>query len=240
MWTKRRIISVEDITVEIVRKRIKTLNLTVYPPDGRVRVSAPLWVGNKDIQKMVVSRLNWIRRKQAALAGQERQYPRDMIRGENHCVWGRHFCLNIIEWNKAPRVRLINDTVLEIRVRPGTSREKRETILLQWYRTLLRERIPGLIGKWEPVIGVSVAEWRIKRMRTRWGSCNISARRIWLNLELAKKPPSCLEYIVVHEMVHLLERHHNKRFRALMDQFFPQWQLHRAQLNQVPLEDWRY
>jgi len=240
MGTNRRIINIQDIAVEVIRKKIKNLHLAVYPPDGRVRVSAPLWVRDKDVQKMVVSRLGWIRRKQAALTGRKRQYPCKMVSGENHDVWGHHCCLSIVEENKAPRVRFIDNTTLEMRVRPETSREKREAILSQWYRTLLRERVPGLIAKWEPVIGVSVAEWRIKKMKTRWGTCNISARRIWLNLELAKRPPACLEYIVVHEMTHLIERLHNKHFRALMDQFFPQWQLYRTQLNQTPLEDWRY
>ena len=240
MGTNHRIITIQDIAVEVVRKRIKNLHLVVYPPDGRVRVSAPLWARDKDIQQLVVSRLDWIHRKQASLAGQERHPPCKMVSGEKHDVWGRHCRLNIVEWNKAPLVRLIDATTLEMWVRPGTSREKREAILLQWYRALMRERIPGFIAKWEPVIGVSIAEWRIKRMRTRWGTCNISARRIWLNLELVKRPLTCLEYIVVHEMVHLLERLHNKRFRTLMDQFFPQWQFYHTQLNQEPLEDWRY
>ena len=127
-------------------------------------------------------------------------------------------------------------------MRPGTSREEREAVLQRWYRRRLREQIPPLIAKWEPEIGVTVTEWGIKKMKTRWGTCNINARRIWLNLELAKKPVACLEYILVHEMVHLLERHHNERFKQLMDRLMPQWRLHREELNRAPLshETWSY
>ena len=135
-----------------------------------------------------------------------------------------------------------NNNTLELRVRPGTNGQDREAALHRWYRQLLRDQIPKLIAKWEPVIGVNVAEWGIKRMKTRWGTCNITPRRIWLNLELAKKPPSCLEYILVHEMVHFLERHHNEAFREYMDRFMPQWRLHREELNRAPLshESWSY
>jgi len=150
--------------------------------------------------------------------------------------------LDVIEHNGPATVRLANSTTLQLRVRPGTDRDKREEILHRWYRQRLREQIPPLIAKWEPKIGVEVADWGIKKMKTRWGTCTVEARRIWLNLELAKKPASCLEYILVHEMVHLLERHHNERFRALMDSFLPNWPLHRDELNRAPLahEEWVY
>ncbi len=165
-----------------------------------------------------------------------------MVTGESHYVGGRRYRLDVIEHDGPAAVRLRNNTTLELRVRPGTSRAQREAVLHRWYRQRLREQIPQLISKWEPEIGVTVAEWGIKKMKTRWGTCNIDARRIWLNLELAKKPAACLEYILAHEMVHLLERHHNERFQQLMDRLMPQWRLHREELNRAPLshENWVY
>lgn len=233
---------VADLDVEVVRKEIKHLHLGVYPPRGRVRVAAPLRYDDEAVRLAVVSRLGWIRRQRARFAGQERQSEREMVAGESHYVRGRRYRLAVIEHDGPPRVSLLNDRVLELRVRPGADREKREALLAEWYRRRLRARVPALIAKWEPVVGVQVADWRIRRMRTRWGSCNAAAGRIWLNLELAKKPASCLEYIVVHEMVHLLERRHNDRFRACLDRVMPGWRIHRDALNQAPLahEDWGY
>ncbi len=165
-----------------------------------------------------------------------------MVTGESHYVEGHRYRLDVIEQGGPSSVKLRNNSTLELRVRAGIGREKREAIIHRWYRRRLRERIPELIAKWETLIGVRVADWGIKKMKTRWGTCNITARRIWLNLELAKKPSSCLEYIIVHEMVHFLEWHHNDRFREYMDKFMPQWRLLRDYLNQAPLahEDWRY
>jgi len=190
----------------------------------------------------VISRLGWVRRKQAILNEQERQSEREMVTGESHYVEGHRYRLDVIERGGPASVKFRNNSTLELSVRPGTNREKREAVIYRWYRQRLRQRIPGLIEKWEPLIEGKVAEWGIKKMKTRWGTCNITARRIWLNLELAKKPSSCLEYILVHEMVHFLERHHNDQFREYMDRFMPQWRLMRSDLNQSPLahEDWRY
>ena len=242
MSTDRQVMDIQGVPVEVVRKDIKNLYLSVYPPNGRVRVSAPRWFSDEAILTAVVSRLGWIRRKQASFAAQERQSQRDFVTGESHYVWGKRYRLEVIEQGESPRVRIRNNGWLEMRVRPETLRERREIILQEWYRDLLRARIPELIAKWESVINVDVGECRIKKMKTRWGTCNITARRIWLNLELVKKPPVCLEYVFVHEMVHLLERRHNERFRAYMDQFLPQWRLYRDELNHFPLvhEDWRY
>ena len=169
----------------------------------------------------VISRLDWIRRQRAGFQAQERQSTREMISGESHFVEGRRYRLDVIEHDGAPAVHLRNNRILELRVRPGTKRDKREEILHSWYRMRLKEKIPALIAKWESVIGVSVSEWGVKKMKTRWGTCTIEARRIWINLELAKKSPQCLEYIVVHEMVHLIERHHNDRFWRLWTSFSP-------------------
>jgi hypothetical protein len=239
---KHQILEINDMQVEVFRKSIKNLHLSVHPPHGKVRVSAPLWLDDEAIRLAIVSRLGWIRRQQAQFAQQERQSVREMVTGESHYVQGRRYRLDVIEHQGAPAVTIRNNTTLELRVRPGSTQQKREVVLSQWYRQQLREQVPALIAKWEPIVGVEVAEWSIKKMKTRWGTCNIAARRIWLNLELAKKPVACLEYILVHEMVHLLERHHNDRFRAYMDRFMPQWRLHRDTLNQFPLayEDWEY
>ncbi len=231
-----------DMPVEVVRKDIKNLHLAVYPPNGRVRVAVPLRLDDEAVRLAVISRLGWIRRKQAGFEQQDRQSEREMVSGESHYVHGRRYRLNVIECSGKTSVCLRNNNKLDLRVRPGTSRQNREAALHRWYRQLLRDQIPELIDKWEAVIRVNVADWGIRKMKTRWGTCNIAACRIWLNLELAKKPPSCLEYILVHEMVHLLERHHNDRFRECMGRFMPQWRLHREELNRAPLshENWTY
>lgn len=228
--------------MEIIRKDIKNLHLGVYPPKGRVRVAAPFRLDDEAIRLAVISRLGWILRKQRGFEQQVRQSEREMVTGESHYFQGRRYRLDVIEDDGPPSVVLRNNTTMELRVRPGSDREKRGAVLHRWYRRRLREQIRSLLPKWEPKVGVSVAEVRIKRMKTLWGSCNSEARRIWLNLELAKKPRSCLEYILVHEMVHFLERHHNERFVGLMDELMPQWRLNREELNRAPLahEEWKY
>jgi predicted metal-dependent hydrolase len=165
-----------------------------------------------------------------------------MISGETHYFQGQRYRLTVIERAGPAQVRIRNRSTMELRVRPGSDREYREAVLNMWYRQWLREQIPGLIAKWEPRVGITVTAWGIKKMKTRWGTCKPDVRRIWLNLELAKKPPSSLEYILVHEMVHIVERHHNERFRELMEMLMPQWRLHREELNKSPLshEEWGY
>lgn len=236
------LIHVRGTTVEIVRKDIKNLHLGVYPPNGRVRVAAPLYLDDDAVRLAVISRLGWIRRKQADFERQHRQSQREFVSGESHYFQGRRYRLDVIERDSPPTIRLRNNTTMELGVRPGTDRDGREAALYRWYRHELRDQLPGFLAKWEPRVGVAVADVRIRKMKTLWGSCNIEARRIWLNLELIKKPPSCLEYVFVHEMVHLIERRHNARFQGLMDRFMPQWRLHRDELNRAPLahEDWRY
>lgn len=242
MTISRSRIQVGDIAVEVVRKEIKHLHVGVYPPSGRVRVAAPLRVDDEALRLAVISRLGWIRRKQRAFEEQDRQSRREMVTGESHYFQGRRYLLDVIEEAAPPSVRLAGHKTMELRVRPGSDREARELILQRWYRRQLREQVPPLLFKWEPRVGLTVAEVRIKKMKTLWGSCNATARRVWLNLELAKKPASCLEYILVHEMVHFKERHHNERFRELMDNAMPQWRLARDELNRAPLahENWEY
>ena len=243
MSTKQCELMVNGIPVKVVRKDIKNLHLGVYPPDGRVRIAVPLWLDDEAVRLAIVSRLGWIRRKQAGFREQIRESKREMVTGESHYVEGRRFRLVVVEEERQyPIVRFKNNKTIEMRVPPGTGRDARERALERWYRRRLRERIPSLLQKWEPRIGVKVNEIRIKKMKTLWGSCNDDARRIWLNLELAKKPSGCQEYILVHEMVHIVERHHTDRFAELMDQFLPNWKMLREELNRAPLShaEWRY
>ena len=242
MTTKLRRIQIRGLLVEVVRKDIKNLHVGVYPPHGRVRVAAPRRLDDYAVRLAIVSRLGWIRRQQKSFQKQKRQSQREMLTGESHYFNGQRYRLDVIERDTPPSVRLADNTTIVLQVRPESDRGKREAILQSWYRQHLQEQIPPLLAKWEPQVGVKVAEARIKRMKTLWGSCNAQAGRIWLNLELIKKPPQCLEYIVVHEMVHLLERYHNDRFRQLMDTLMPGWQLIRDELNRAPLahQEWNY
>ncbi len=237
-----RRIEVAGTPVEIVRKDIKHLHLGVYPPGGRVRVAAPLRLDDEAVRLAVVSRLDWIRRRQAAFERQERQSLREFVSGESHYFEGRRYRLDVSEREGPPGVRLRGNAALALSVRPGAGRAAREAVLERWYRRRLRERLPAVFAKWEAKIGVRAAEVRIKKMKTLWGACNPEARRVWLNLELAKKPPACLEYIAAHELIHLIERSHNDRFRELMSRHMPQWRMHRDALNRAPLAhaDWRY
>lgn len=242
MSTSREQIEVSGIRVEVVRKPIKNLHLSVHPPEGRVRVSAPQRIDDEAVRLAIVSRLRWIRRHQQRFADQPRQSKREVVSGESHYFRGRRYRLRVTEQNGPNRVEANGNSELTMRVRPGTDIDKREQLLNDWYRQYMKELLPDLISDWQPVLGVQVADWGVKKMKTRWGSCNTQDRRVWLNLELAKKSPQCLEYVLVHEMVHLLERHHNDRFKTLMDRFMPQWRLYRDELNQAPLprEDWAY
>lgn len=241
MSTESHRLVVGGIAVEVRRRDIKNLHVGVYPPRGRVRVAAPLRLNDEAVRLALVSRLGWIRRQRAAFEAQDRQSEREMVSGESHHFQGRRYRLRVLEKGPAG-VQLIGSSTIELRVRAGSDAAARRAVLARWYRQRLRESLPPLLAKWEGRVGVNVADVRIKKMKTRWGSCNASARRIWLNLELAKKAPTCLEYILVHEMLHLLERRHSERFRELMDTLMPTWRLAREELNRAPLahEEWQY
>lgn len=242
MTTERKFVEVRGITVEVVRKPIKHLHLGVYPPAGRVRVAVPMRIDDEAVRLAVITRLSWIRKRQQVFLEQARQSQREMLTGESHYVWGERHRLQVIEQAGGPRVWLERNHRLVVQVRQGTPAHERRALLDRWYRAALKEAIPTLIAKWEPMVSERVTAWGVKRMKTKWGSCNADARRIWLNLELAKKPRECLEYVLVHEMVHLLERRHNDHFRDLMDSLMPTWRLLRGELNRAPLahEDWTY
>jgi predicted metal-dependent hydrolase len=230
-----------ETVVEVVQKDIKHIHLSVYPPSGRVRIAAPLRMDIATIRVYAISKLSWIRKQQAKLLAQARETPRDFVDRESHYFLGKRYLLEIVEQHLAPTV-VLEPSKLVLIVRPGTPVARRKEVLDAWYRAQLKALMPGLIAKWEPLMGVQVHEFAVKRMRTKWGTCNPDAARIWVNLELAKKPLNCLEYIVVHEMVHLLERKHNARFIAHMDQFMPLWRTVRDELNRLPFAhlEWGY
>ena len=242
MTTSARRITVSGIAVEVVRKDIKNLHLGVYPPAGRVRVAAPLAVSDDAVRLAVIEKLAWIKRQRLLFAKQPRQSPREMVNGESHYVMGRRYRLQVHLQDGPARVEVRGLRLLDLFVRPDATTPQREAVLQRWYRAQLKALIPPLLAKWQPVMGVEVIGWGIKKMKTKWGACSIDARRIWLNLELAKKPVRCLEYIVVHELVHLLERSHGECFAAMMNRFLPDWQASRAELQSSVLgsEHWDY
>ncbi|NLP37817.1 MAG: M48 family metallopeptidase [Firmicutes bacterium] len=221
---------IEDIQIEVRKKKIKNLYLSVHPPDGSVRISAPLAMSDEAIRDFALAKLDWIRKQQAKLQKQVRPEEKQYIAGENHYFQGLPYVLNVLYTGKKQRAELKNGQI-ELYVRQGSTQEQREKVMREWYRSELKKLIPPLIAKWEEKIGVTVNFWGVKLMKTKWGSCNPRAKRIWFNLELAKQSPRCLEYIVVHEMVHLLERHHNKRFYAYLEKFLPDWKECREELN---------
>lgn len=235
MSTERSQITVNGLPVQIIRKDIKNLHLGVYPPHGRVRVAAPRRVTDATVRLAVISRLGWIKRQRARFEGQARESAREMVSGESHHYQGRRYRLRVIEREGPGRVVLSGRRFIELHVRAGSLPEQRQRLLDRWYRRQLRQMIPPLLAKWEAALGVQAADWGIKRMKTRWGTCNAETCRIWLNLELAKKPVRCLEYVLVHELVHLLERHHSERFLAILDAHLPQWRERRHELNLAPL-----
>lgn len=236
------ILTVMGIDVQIVRKDIKNLHLAVYPPDGHVRVAVPQHVSDDNVRLAVVSKLGWIKKQRQDFKDQHRQSERQFVSGECHYFFGKRCRLELIERDGKHEVLLLKSGKLKMFVRQNTTIEIKAKLLNEWYRVELKKQLPGLLAKWQPVIGKKVTDCGVRKMKTKWGSCNIEKRQIWLNLELAKKPPECLEYILVHEMVHLLERKHNEKFKGLMDMYLPAWRSYRKTLNTSPLanENWKY
>jgi len=228
-------ITIGDIKIDVVHKAIKNIHLAVYPPSGRVRIAAPLFVNDETIRLFAISKLSWIKRHQRKFEGQERVSPREYKQRESHYFQGRRYLLNIVETAQSPNVVIKNKKYIEMLIKPDTPTQKRHEILTEWYRVQLKKQIPFLIEKWEKIMNVKVDSWNVKQMKTRWGSCNIAKKSIWINLELAKKPEHCLEYIVVHEMLHLIERHHNDRFYHYLNTYLPNWKQSKAELNRLPV-----
>lgn len=235
MTTENIRIRVSDIDVQVSLKEVKNLQIGTYPPDGDVRVVAPLGMSQDSIRLAIVKKLGWIRKHQDNFRKQAREPLKTMVRGESHFFLGTRYRLEVLEHDSPPRVFLKNKAKLIVQIRPGATTSKKIEVLDDWYRDHLKAVLPEIVSKWEKTMNVSVSEWRVKKMSVKWGSCNIEAKRIWINLELAKKPISCLEYVVVHEMTHLLERHHTDRFVGLMDKFLPNWRLVKEELNSLPL-----
>lgn len=236
MITETFTLQVSDLSVQVVKKPIKNLHLGVYPPTGWVRVAAPLRLSEEAIRAAVLSRLSWIRKQQQKFLGQERISPRAYVSGESHYYLGKRYRLRIHSTTQAGHVELSHARFIDLYCRQGANKDHKERLLQTWHRQNLQERIPELIARYEPILRVKVAEWGIKRMKTRWGTCNIQARRIWLNLDLAQYPEPCLEYVVVHEMTHLLERLHNDRFKGILDRVMPHWRQVKSKLKEgLPL-----
>lgn len=239
MSTASAYLSVRGIDVDVIYKDIKNLHIGVYPPLGRVRVAAPERLDDEQVRLAVIQRLPWIKRQREQLKTAPRQTEREMVTGESHYVWGLRKRLKVVE--RPGRTHLETDGDRLVLYTPSsTTAEQRRAALDLYHREQLREAIPSVIETWEQKLDVSVPKWTIRRMKTKWGSCNRETRHLWLNVELAKKHPDCLEYIVVHEMAHYFERNHGERFTKLMDKHLPDWRSRREQLNGSPLaqEDW--
>lgn len=234
-------IELGNIVIDVEQKDIKNIHLSVYPPKGKVRISAPERMDLDTIRVFAISKLKWIKKQQEAFKKQDRETPREYLTRESHYFLGERYLLKVIKYNGSPKI-VLKKNAIEMHIRPDTSVEKRKELLDEWYRSELKKNAPQLIEKWEKKIGVQAQAYGIKKMRNRWGTCNPKAKRIWLNLELAKKPVECIEYIVVHELVHLIERSHNETFKRLMNEHMPKWSFYRDELNRLPFShlEWKY
>ena len=229
-------VHIGDLQVEVVRKNIRSLRLTVYAPDGRIRVAVPTRTSDKAIQDFVAARRTWINKHQEKFKSQKPAAELLYVSGETHYYQGVGYLLQLHAFDGAPHVICRESLILDLYVREGSTQQQREKVLQAWYRGQLKAQLPEMVAQWQKVVGVQANEWGVKLMKTRWGTCNIRAKRIWLNLELIKRPTLCLEYVVVHELVHLHERLHNARFWSLMDQYMPAWRTYREQLKKTALE----
>lgn len=228
------VIQLGDISIQVTRKDIKHVHLSVHPPKGRVTLAAPTATRPEVARAYAISKLGWIREQQAKLRNQAREAPRKFVERESHQVWGRRHLLTIEYRDAKPSVSLDHKRIA-LTVRPGTDQQRRSEIIHAWHKSLLHEAVPPLIRKWEPKLGVKVRGYFLQRMKTKWGSCNRRAGNIRLNTELVKKPKDLLEYVIVHEMVHLIEPVHSERFLAILQKHFPAWREARAELNELPL-----
>jgi predicted metal-dependent hydrolase len=226
-------IQLGNIAVDVVQKDIRNIHLSVYPPHGTVRISAPIRTNPETIRVFAISKLDWIRQQQKKLQAQVREAPREYLNRESHYIWGKRYLLEVIERDRPPKVELKHSKVV-LQVRPETDRTSKQVALDTFYRQQLKEAIPSLITKWEKLMGISLEGFTVRQMKTKWGSCSPELKTIRLNLELAKKPPICLEYVIVHEMTHILEPTHNHRFVDWMDRFLPNWKSCRDDLNRLP------
>lgn len=231
-----------SIEVLVVRKPVKNLHLSILPPAGRVRVTSPERMKDDAIRTLLASRLPWIKHQRSKFAGQERQSERSYVSGESHYFFGKRYRLELLYKPAAPSVALKGKNRIILQVRPNSSTAKRREVMSEWYRKQLHPVVEDLIAKWQKKIGVKATGWSIKQMKTRWGTCNHKTASILINLELAKKPIACAEYVVVHELLHVIEKKHDERFMALMTKYLPKWRGTKEELNRFILshEEWRY
>jgi hypothetical protein len=230
-----------DLAVEVVHKNIKNVHLSVHPPVGRVTIAAPIAMKMDTLRVYIIAKLGWIRSQQQKMLLQDREPPREFLNRESHYLWGQRYLMQVCEADAPPSIAIRNNHLV-MNVRQNMGVDKKQELLDGWYRDQLKQVIPAILAHWEPQIGVTTNRFFVQRMKTQWGSCNPSAKNIRINTELAKKPRECLEYIVVHELMHLLEPSHNERFVKLMDQHMPKWHSHRQLLNSLPLryQQWSY
>lgn len=228
-----------EIHVEVSFKNIKNLHLSVHPPNGRVRISAPRRVALDTVRVFAISKLGWIKQQQKKLKGQEREAPREYLNLESHYLWGKRYLLRVVEHDRSTSIEVQHSRLL-LSVPAGTNQQKMQQFVAQWYRNQMKAAIPAVIANWASVMSVRVSGFYVQQMKTKWGSCNHRTGTIRLNTELAKKPKECLEYVVVHEMAHLIEPTHNLKFISIMDRFMPNWRLRRDQLNRLPVrhDEW--
>lgn len=238
MSTETIIISSSNIEIEVIRKDIKNMHLAVYPPTGRIRLAAPKKTDNEVVRLFAISKIGWIKKHIKNFNDQPRESPKEYISGESHYFLGKRYLLQIKEHDGPNKILTKGHKTIQLCIKPTTSNQAKANLLKEWHRQELKLILPELISKWEKVIGVKCNDWGVKQMRTKWGACNVDEKRIWLNLELAKKPVICIEYIIAHELVHLLERNHNERFVSHMNKFMPKWQMHREELNKLPAVHW--
>lgn len=224
-------IIINDIVVDVIRKKIKTLRLVVSPPEGRVKIAVPLRSDEATLRLFILSKLSWIRKHQARFMQQVLEAPREYLSGEGLYYQGERYQLNLIPHEGRTKIKINSAFTLDFYIHPDSDIASRERAIITWYRRQLTQEMLPLLDKWQTIIGVRAADCRIKQMKTKWGSCNTRTHRIWLSLELIKKSRQCLEYVIVHELVHLLEPSHNHRFKAFMDKFMPEWRVYKRELN---------
>ena len=228
------ILNIAGIHIEVVKKKIKNMHLYVKPPDGHVSVSAPETMSDAAIERFVRTKLSWIKRQTQSFDQQPRQSKREYVSGETLYLWGKQYFL-LVEYGNKNDVDLRGDSVI-LRVRKGSAANHRGNVINEWYRKRLKEEITKILPKWEEKTGITATEWKVRYMTSRWGSCNVETGTIWLNLQLAKKTPECLEYIILHELVHLVEKNHNEAFLSLLDLHMPMWREIKAKLNSQTLD----
>jgi len=223
-------ITVAGIEIEVIKKKIKNIHLSVLPPEGRVRITAPLATSDEAIRLFAITKIGWVKRQIEKFKSQPRQTEREYVSGESHYIWGRRYKLEIKHSSSANNVQ-IKAHKLILTVREASTQQQRENVMTEWYRADIKSKLPELFEKWEVRIGVKANAIGVKNMRTKWGTCNTKDKRVWVNLHLAKKPVECLEYVIVHELVHLLEKNHTSVFIDYMDKYLPDWRVTKDELN---------